>query len=225
MRIASASSVEGDHHLHRDRRSPPAPGDDRPWHVVDQGRADVVAALGRVGDDAALGRDGEAVRRGRGRDSPRRSPSAVPRSPGPDRDRASAGPAVQGAVALGHALQQRARWTGRSTRMREAAEQVWPAFWMPALTRKGSAASRSASAKTICGRSCRRARASPAWRGCAAAACTSAPVATEPVKEMWSMPPMGGERRAGFLAEAGDDIERAGREAGLARRCARRPAR
>ena len=35
--------------------------------------------------------------------------------------------------------------------MREAAEQVWPAFWMPALTRNGSAASRLASAKTICG--------------------------------------------------------------------------
>ncbi|MCY1239620.1 hypothetical protein D9M72_524250 [compost metagenome] len=68
--------------------------------------------------------------------------------------------------------------------MREEAEQVWPAFWMPAFTRKGTARSRSASAKTI-------------WADLppsssvtgtaffAAAACTISPVRTEPVKEMW----------------------------------------
>ena len=74
--------------------------------------------------------------------------------------------------------------TGRSTRMRLAAEQVWPAFWMPALTRKGSAASRSASAKTICG----LLPPSSSVTGMAffaAAVWISAPTATEPVKEMW----------------------------------------
>ena len=35
--------------------------------------------------------------------------------------------------------------------MRLEAEQVCPAFCTPALTKKGNAASRSASAKTICG--------------------------------------------------------------------------
>ena len=98
--------------------------------------------------------------------------------------------------------------------MRDAAEQVWPAFWMPALTRNGSAASRSASAKTICG----LLPPSSSVTGTAflaAAICTSAPVATEPVNERWSTPGCADERRAGFLAEAGDDVERARRQAGL----------
>ena len=71
--------------------------------------------------------------------------------------------------------------------MRDAAEQVCPAFWMPAVTRSGSAASRSASSKTSCG----DLPPSSSVTGttlAAAAAWTRAPTATEPVKEMWSMP-------------------------------------
>ena len=73
--------------------------------------------------------------------------------------------------------------TARSTRMRLAAEQVWPAFWMPAFTRNGSAASRSASANTICG----LLPPSSSVTGmafCAAAVWIKVPTATEPVKEM-----------------------------------------
>ena len=73
--------------------------------------------------------------------------------------------------------------TARSTRMRLAAEQVWPAFWMPALTRKGSAWSRSASAKTICA----LLPPSSSVTGTAffaAAAWISVPTAAEPVNEM-----------------------------------------
>ena len=100
--------------------------------------------------------------------------------------------------------------------MREAAEQVWPAFWMPALTRNGSARSRSASANTSCGDLPPSSSVTGAtWR--AAAAWTSAPTATEPVKEMMPDAWMGGERRARLLAEAGHDIERAGRKTRLPR--------
>src|SRR6187551_2520792 len=96
--------------------------------------------------------------------------------------------------------------------MRDAAEQVWPAFWMPALTRKGSAASRSASAKTTCGLF----PPSSSVTGtafCAAAVWTRAPVATDPVNDAG----MRRERRAGLLAEPGHDVEGARRQAGLER--------
>ena len=99
--------------------------------------------------------------------------------------------------------------------MRDAAEQVCPAFWMPALTRKGSAASRSASAKTICG----LLPPSSSVTGTAffaAAAWISAPTATEPVKEMWSHARVRRQRRAGLLAQARHDVQRAGRQARLA---------
>ena len=98
--------------------------------------------------------------------------------------------------------------------MRDAAEHVCPAFWMPALTRNGSAASRSASAKTICG----LLPPSSSVTGTAflaAAICTSAPVATEPVNERWSTPGCAASAAPGLLAEAGDDVERARRQAGL----------
>ena len=75
----------------------------------------------------------------------------------------------------------------RSTRMREAAEQVCPAFWSPAFTRNGSAASRSASANTIWG----DLPPSSSVTGTAlraAAACTDAPASNEPVKETWCTP-------------------------------------
>ncbi len=71
--------------------------------------------------------------------------------------------------------------------MRDAAEQVCPAFWIPALTRNGSAASRSASANTICG----LLPPSSSVTGTAffaAAAWISAPVVTEPVNEMCCTP-------------------------------------
>ena len=67
-----------------------------------------------------------------------RSRSAIA---GPTRRRGNARP---GARAAG-------RGCADATSMRELAEQVWPAFWMPAVTRNGSARSRSASAKTSCG--------------------------------------------------------------------------
>src|SRR5271156_4560078 len=71
--------------------------------------------------------------------------------------------------------------------MRDAAEQVCPAFWMPALTRNGRARSGSASANTSCGDLPPSSSVTGAtWR--AAAACTSAPTATEPVKEMCLTP-------------------------------------
>ena len=77
--------------------------------------------------------------------------------------------------------------TPRSTRMRDAAEQVWPAFWMPALTRKGSAASRSASAKTICG--LLPPSSSVTGTVCfAAAAWIIEPTLTEPVKDRCCTP-------------------------------------
>src|SRR6187402_2323462 len=96
--------------------------------------------------------------------------------------------------------------TGRSTRMRDAAEQVWPAFWMPALTRKGSAASRSASAKTTCGLF----PPSSSVTGtafAAAAVCTRAPVATEPVQDVERA-----RRQAGVAGDAGESEHR---QAGL----------
>src|SRR5215472_8535231 len=51
-------------------------------------------------------------------------------------------------------------WTGAWTSSRDPAEQVCPAFWMIEFTSTGSAASRSASAKTRMGRQ-RRARLLP----------------------------------------------------------------
>ena len=98
--------------------------------------------------------------------------------------------------------------------MRDAAEQVWPAFWMPALTRNGSAASRSASAKTICG----LLPPSSSVTGTAflaAAVCTSVPVATEPVKEMWSTPGCADSAAPASSPRPGDDVQRAGRQPGL----------
>ena len=100
--------------------------------------------------------------------------------------------------------------------MRDAAEQVCPAFWMPALTRKGSAASRSASAKTICG----LLPPSSSVTGTvffAAAAWISRPTATEPVKDRCCTPRMRRQRRAGFLAQPRHHVQRAGRQAGLVR--------
>ena len=97
--------------------------------------------------------------------------------------------------------------------MRHAAEQVCPAFWMPALTRKGSAASRSASANTSCG----LLPPSSSVTGTAffaAAAWISAPTATEPVNEMWRTPGCAPQRCARFLAQARHDVERPGRQAG-----------
>src|SRR5574340_822552 len=77
--------------------------------------------------------------------------------------------------------------TVRSTRIRDAAEQVCPAFWMPALTRNGSAASRSASANTICG----LLPPSSSVTGMvffAAAAWISRPTATDPVNDRCRTP-------------------------------------
>ncbi len=71
--------------------------------------------------------------------------------------------------------------------MRDAAEQVCPAFCTPALTRNGSAASRSASANTICG----LLPPSSSVTGTvffAAAACTCWPTATEPVNDRCCTP-------------------------------------
>ena len=71
--------------------------------------------------------------------------------------------------------------------MRDAAEQVCPAFWMPAFTRKGSAASRSASAKTICG--LLPPSSSVTGTVClAAAAWIIEPTLTEPVKDRCCTP-------------------------------------
>ena len=53
------------------------------------------------------------------------------------------------------------------------------------------------------------------WR--AAAAWTSAPTATEPVKERCLTPGCAASARAGLLAEAGDDVERAGGKTSLPR--------
>ncbi len=100
--------------------------------------------------------------------------------------------------------------------MREEAEQVWPAFWMPALTRNGSARSRSASANTTCGDLPPSSSVTGAtWR--AAAACTSAPDRNRPGEGEMPDAGMGGERRAGLFAEARHDVERAVRKARLAR--------
>ena len=105
-------------------------------------------------------------------------------------------------------------WTVALDDSREPAMHVCPvAAKMPATTPL-AAASRSASANTMCGDlppSSKDTRA----RCAAAPLITAVPVAVEPVKATLSTPGMRDQRRAGVLAEAGDDVEDAGREAGL----------
>ena len=95
--------------------------------------------------------------------------------------------------------------------MREAAEQVWPAFWMPALTRNGSARSRSASANTSLRRfspEFQRHRRDMARRR----RLDQRPDRDRAGEGKVADAGMGGERRARLLAEAGNDVERAGRK-------------
>ena len=125
------------------------------------------------------------------------------------------GPDAQRREALRRAARAPPRSATRSTSRRLPAEQVWPAFCTMALTSTGSAASRSASAKTICGplppsssvtgqcRSARRPR-RPTRRS-----------RGDPVNETMLDAGMRGERRARLAAEAGDDVERAVGQADL----------
>ena len=71
--------------------------------------------------------------------------------------------------------------------MRDAAEQVCPAFWMPALTSQGKAASRSASSNTNCGLLPPNSSVT-GTAFFAAAAWISPPTSIEPVKEMCRTP-------------------------------------
>src|SRR5207244_10190499 len=87
---------------------------------------------------------------------------------------------------------------------------------MPAITRNGKARSRSASAKTSWGDLPPSSSVTgTAFR--AAAAWTSAPVVTEPVKGNVVDAGMAGQRRTGLLAGPGDKVERAGRQSRILR--------
>ncbi|MET3916157.1 hypothetical protein ABID97_002939 [Variovorax sp. OAS795] len=70
---------------------------------------------------------------------------------------------------------------------REPAEQVWPAFCTMALMITGTAASRSASAKMICGLLPPSSSVTGQCRS-AATCWISVPILGLPVKLMWSMP-------------------------------------
>ena len=74
-----------------------------------------------------------------------------------------------------------------SSSSREPAEQVWPAFCTIALTTEASAASKSASANTICGDLPPSSSVQPMWLR-AAAVCTAVPTSGLPVNEMKSTP-------------------------------------
>ena len=104
----------------------------------------------------------------------------------------------------------------RSSSTREPAEQVWPAFCTIALTTEVSAASRSASANTICGDFPPSSSVQPIWLR-AAAVCTSVPDLGAAGEREEIDAGMGGERRARLLAEARHDVERALGKAGFGR--------
>src|SRR6185369_3810118 len=71
----------------------------------EEGRADVMPALGRIGDDAALGRDGEAVLAGEGEIA--LDDLLLPaRDDGPQFEIGQGRPRLEGAVAVGHAPQE-----------------------------------------------------------------------------------------------------------------------
>ena len=116
-----------------------------------------------------------------------------------------------------------ARTATRSTSRREPALHVWPAFCTIALTSAGSAASRSASANTICGDLPPSSSVTGQWRAAAAAATARARRRRAGEREVRDAR-MRGQRGARFAAEAGDDVERAVRQAGVARELGERAA-
>ena len=185
MATASSSSVERDHHLHRAEdfvlRQPVV----RARRRDEQRRRQVVAAA-RAHRRRCSPLRRRSRRRRDCRGSRRRSPSAAPRPAGRDRDRRWPGrPAARGSARP--CARAPRRGSCAATRMRELAEQVWPAFWMPALTRNGSARSRSASANTSCG-DLPPSSSVTGTTFLAAARWISWPTATEPVNEMWWTP-------------------------------------
>ena len=71
--------------------------------------------------------------------------------------------------------------------MRLDAEQVWPPFWIPALTKNGSARSRSASSNTSCG-DFPPSSSVTGMTFFAAAAWIISPVLTDPVNDICEIP-------------------------------------
>ena len=104
-----------------------------------------------------------------------------PRMSGPQSRSANAGP-VLSAANFSPSRDSNSSYRDASTSTRLPAEHVWPAFCTIALTSAGNAASRSASAKTICGDLPPSSSVTGQWR-LAAAAATQVPVAGEPVNE------------------------------------------
>ena len=160
----------------------------RRGHVAQQRRRLVEAAFRRVGDHFALRRHRDAVVLRVGEEVPHALLLL----------RADQRPAVEVEHAAGRRAARRkrlgqprraaARRSARSISTRLPAEQVWPAFCTIAVTSTGSAASRSASAKTICGDLPPSSSVTGHVVVGGHLARPAAPVAGEPVNEMWSMP-------------------------------------
>ena len=186
----------------------------------EQRRRLVEAAGRRVVDDRALRAPSGCRRAARRTGSPRRAAAASAGSAGRRR-----GPSRPGRRAAPRSARPgaRARLVDRCARpaARLPAEQVWPAFCTMALTSTGIAASRSASAKTICGL---LPPSSSVTGQCALGRDLLDQRADRgrPVKLMWSMPGCARQRVADLVAVAGHDVDRARRKAGLGASCATR---
>ena len=171
-------------------------------------RLDVVAGRRRVGGDRALAPRSRCRRAAASARKPRTRSSCAARISGPQSRSANAGPDLERA----RSARRAARALPRSATARPAGgcrpSRSGPAFCTIALTSTGSAASRSASAKTICGPLPPSSSVTGQWRFAASCA-THAPVAGEPVNEMCSMPGCAASAAPASRAEPGDDVERA----------------
>ena len=132
------------------RRSLPAPGGASPARRAAASAPGRSRSAARLVDDAALRRHRDAVVLRLAQVVPRRAALARPDQRA-DVEVGQRRADAQRAIALADARQQLVVDRSARPAARLPAEQVWPAFWMMALTRTGSAASRSASSKTICG--------------------------------------------------------------------------
>ena len=107
-------------------------------------------------------------------------------------------------------------YAARSISTRLPAEHVCPAFWTIAATSTGSAASKSASAKTICGDLPPSSSVTGTWLSAAILRDGRARRRRARERDVVDAR-MPRERRARFVPVAGDDVERAVRQAGFRR--------